>query len=275
MNYRVTYQNLISKAIKAKRVRNDDIYYELHHIKPKSLYPELANDKTNLVLLTPREHYIAHWLLVKIYPINSMQYAFLCMCSKAGNANIDRSYKVNSRAYQNAKILFSKDNPAKSKEAKIKISKTKKGKNHHYYGKSGEELPNYKPEKFTFINKDGRQLTGTRNFLYNNTEMSPAQVSNVITGYRYSAKGWYLKSRPKPKPKTGEDSTAADKKMYQFYNIKTGEGVVCTRQYFITYGHLKKKTINSLVYKERNSAFGWTVTKLNISTNQKEKQLCL
>lgn len=57
--------------------------------------------------------------------------------------------------------------------------------------------------------------------------------------------------------------------MYQFYNVNTGERIVCTRQYFITSGHLKKKTVNSLVYKERNSAFGWTVTNLNISTNKR------
>jgi len=37
--------------------------YEIHHIIPKSLGG--SDNKENLVLLTAREHYIAHWLLYK------------------------------------------------------------------------------------------------------------------------------------------------------------------------------------------------------------------
>lgn len=40
-------------------------YCELHHIIPKSINNSLKNDKTNLVYLTAREHYICHRLLEK------------------------------------------------------------------------------------------------------------------------------------------------------------------------------------------------------------------
>ena len=41
-------------------------YTEKHHITPKCLGG--TDDKSNLVLLTPEEHYVAHQLLVKIFP---------------------------------------------------------------------------------------------------------------------------------------------------------------------------------------------------------------
>lgn len=46
-----------------------DSYTERHHIVPRCLGG--TNDPTNIVRLTPEEHYIAHQLLVKIYPGNN------------------------------------------------------------------------------------------------------------------------------------------------------------------------------------------------------------
>jgi hypothetical protein len=41
-------------------------YMEKHHVKPRCLGG--GNDRSNLVLLTPKEHFLAHKLLVRIYP---------------------------------------------------------------------------------------------------------------------------------------------------------------------------------------------------------------
>lgn len=49
--------------------------YEYHHIFPKSLFPELENEPSNIILLTGREHYLAHWMLAKIYG-GKMWFAF-------------------------------------------------------------------------------------------------------------------------------------------------------------------------------------------------------
>ena len=38
--------------------------YERHHVTPRSLGG--TNDKENIVFITPREHFICHWLLVKM-----------------------------------------------------------------------------------------------------------------------------------------------------------------------------------------------------------------
>jgi 5-methylcytosine-specific restriction endonuclease McrA len=61
MNYKKIYDLLCSRG---QTVRSLD-YIEKHHIIPKCLG---GNDsEENLTRLTAREHYIAHWLLHKIY----------------------------------------------------------------------------------------------------------------------------------------------------------------------------------------------------------------
>jgi len=65
MNYRRIYDTLIEKA--KNRIIDDKT--ECHHIIPRCMGGD--NMVTNLVLLTPEEHYIAHQLLVKIYPNNN------------------------------------------------------------------------------------------------------------------------------------------------------------------------------------------------------------
>lgn len=78
MNYINIYNNLMS----SRKTRNTkDGYYEVHHIVPKSLGG--SNEGFNLIKLTAREHYIAHWLLTKIYPNNyKMLFAFSLMSGK-------------------------------------------------------------------------------------------------------------------------------------------------------------------------------------------------
>lgn len=76
MNYEKHYRLLVLKALN----RNLDSYTETHHIIPKCLGG--SNEKDNLVNLTPEEHYLAHLLLVKIYPNNQkLIFAVHRMCS--------------------------------------------------------------------------------------------------------------------------------------------------------------------------------------------------
>jgi hypothetical protein len=64
MNYIKIYNSLISKA----QSRDIEGYTERHHIVPRCMGG--SDEATNLVRLTPEEHYVAHQLLVKIYPSN-------------------------------------------------------------------------------------------------------------------------------------------------------------------------------------------------------------
>jgi hypothetical protein len=74
MNYQQIYDNLITRA----RGRNVTSYTEHHHILPKCLGGTDSDD--NLVALTPEEHYVAHQLLCKLYPLSgNLAYAMLLM----------------------------------------------------------------------------------------------------------------------------------------------------------------------------------------------------
>ncbi len=64
MNYQKIYDSLIQRA----KYRTVDFYTESHHILPKCLGGD--NSLSNLVRLSPEEHYLAHLLLVKIFPNN-------------------------------------------------------------------------------------------------------------------------------------------------------------------------------------------------------------
>jgi len=133
MNYQKIYNQLIerskleeSESIRKKKNGN---YYESHHIIPKCLGGD--NSKDNLVLLTAREHFICHWILVRMYPENKkLASAFWNMCNVRVSKNQDR-YIPTSRTYSEAREAHSrsmsillKNIPAKE-EWKLKRKSTK------------------------------------------------------------------------------------------------------------------------------------------------------
>lgn len=72
---------------------------ENHHILPKSMFPDNANlnlNKWNKVVLTTRQHFIAHWLLWKAYPQTNMRVAFYRMTHCKSY-----SEKITSRVFNN------------------------------------------------------------------------------------------------------------------------------------------------------------------------------
>lgn len=98
--YYTTYINLINKAL----IRNNcsKNKFEKHHIIPKSfkdIEDYIINSNLNIVNLTPREHFIAHLLLTKIFiskvHLRKMNWAFfqLKMCNK------HQERYINSRLY--------------------------------------------------------------------------------------------------------------------------------------------------------------------------------
>lgn len=120
MNYRHIYCKIINNAKSQKRDKKLG-YYEKHHILPKSLFPLWKNRKSNIVLLTAREHFFCHQLLSKIYPTEQMTYALHAFTSRP---NAD--YRITSREYQKIKekyaILMSKKFKGK-KRPKSEIDK--------------------------------------------------------------------------------------------------------------------------------------------------------
>ncbi len=94
------------KLITSRTNRVTSEYTERHHIIPRSLGG--SNLKNNLVALTPREHFIAHLLLTKMFDGDEkykMYYAFN-MILVEGKDN--QRYKPTSRFYEQARKLVGK-----------------------------------------------------------------------------------------------------------------------------------------------------------------------
>lgn len=124
------YLQIVDAALLAARKRYSKkdiryVYYEQHHILPKSLYPQYSKDKANLVLLTAEEHFTVHQLLTYILPGREMAYAFwrMCCCNSC-------KCEISAEAYAYGKHLHSLFPPAKgirfTDETKALISKKSK-----------------------------------------------------------------------------------------------------------------------------------------------------
>ncbi len=136
MNYQKIYDQLILRA----RSRKLECYTEKHHILPRCMGG--SDDKENLVSLTAREHFICHWLLIRIYPNNrKLSHAFWAMCNLKGNV-LDNRIVPSSRTYMEAKEHRSKlgmSDEQKQKLKKPKRDSTKMGK----HDKRGVKNPFY------------------------------------------------------------------------------------------------------------------------------------
>lgn len=98
MDYQKVYDSLISNC--AGRVKSKNVYYEAHHIIPKCMGGN--NSTANIVLLTAREHYIAHRLLYNIHKTPKLAHAWFCMMRTSSSQNGNRKYSA--RQYEAAKM---------------------------------------------------------------------------------------------------------------------------------------------------------------------------
>jgi hypothetical protein len=120
MNYKKIYKSLTERG----KSRNLIGYTEIHHIIPRCIGGK--DDPSNLVKLTPEEHYIAHLLLLKIYPNEpKLVYAANMMANRMqflGYTN--KKYGIARRAV--SKVMKERiiSNETKKKISKIQIGKT-------------------------------------------------------------------------------------------------------------------------------------------------------
>jgi hypothetical protein len=123
LNYTKIYSDLIHRSLN----RKISDYTERHHIIPVSM--KGTNDRENIAILTAREHYVAHYLLCKIYPTNSkLAQGLWFMSQKNMHGTLIRKYKITARAYEQARIMF-----IKSMEGYIHTEETRmkmRGKKH-------------------------------------------------------------------------------------------------------------------------------------------------
>ena len=120
MNYQLHYYRLVDRA----RTRTLVGYIEKHHVVPKCLGG--SNSPDNIVSLTAEEHYIAHQLLVKMYPsVRGLIAATIKMATQCSN---NKAYgwlrKKHSEVMKKQKLFLGRTH---SEETKLKMSITHTG----------------------------------------------------------------------------------------------------------------------------------------------------
>lgn len=126
MNYNRIYNLIIDNA----KGRRESYLLELHHIIPKCCGGKSV--KENLVFLTPKEHYVCHQLLMKLFPEEaSLLFVTHMMTRKSSKYNRDnkeyswiknrRSLVASETAKGKKRGKYSKDRKINHYELSIKI----------------------------------------------------------------------------------------------------------------------------------------------------------
>ena len=98
------YTKLYYQIINPTLNRELNTYKELHHIIPRSLGG--TDEKDNLTYLTAREHFICHWLLVKMTEGAARSKMIYALQGMRAQNNSQQRYetKITSRVYEHYRI---------------------------------------------------------------------------------------------------------------------------------------------------------------------------
>ena len=134
MNYQRIYLCIVLRAQREYDERkankkNNGAYYEVHHILPKSLGG--TNELDNLAMLTAREHFICHWLLIKMYPKGSAErYKMLIALWRMRSESQSQSGQryINARTYELLRMEY-------IQVMRVIVSRRQSGTGNSLYGK--------------------------------------------------------------------------------------------------------------------------------------------
>jgi hypothetical protein len=174
MDYKNIYNQLITKA----QLRNTG--QDNHHIIPKSLGG--SNDSSNLVLLTHKEHYVAHHLLMKFNRCKETCYAFRLMTQM-------RTQRITARVFENLKRDFA-EQVSKTHKGKTVSAETRKKLSECNMGKT------YSDETRALWSRQrkGKQM-GKDNHMYGRTH-TPEAIASMVEkrsgANHFAVQGYYI-----------------------------------------------------------------------------------
>lgn len=136
MDYKKIHDEIIANAIARDFV---DGYFERHHVIPKSMGG--TDNKSNIVNLTAREHYLIHWLLFKIHRNKETCFAWYRMTHCRGGLRRYTSktfeYAKKHRARQVSELFSGRE---LTEEHIKKLSNAKRGKTYSDIGRENSPL---------------------------------------------------------------------------------------------------------------------------------------
>jgi hypothetical protein len=228
MDYNKIYDDFMKDRLEKKPERlllkKKGHYFEGHHIIPKSKggigNSNRPKNNKNIVLLTAREHFLAHWILWRIYRDRSTALSFHKMMS----ANKNQNRITSSKGYEEARESFRLTNLGNqygkgktkliSEEQKKKQSLSMKGKHigdkNPFFNKKHTEQTKEKIRKSREgLNKDkiwnyrGKKIVLKNGFIVAKFDSSKevaefigcsiGSVKNVLGGNQKTAKGYEIK----------------------------------------------------------------------------------
>lgn len=177
-NVRKQYIDLIKMAKVRNHQKQPNDGYVNHHILPKSLFPLWKNRKSNLVVLTQKEHAIAHLYLYEIYHTRGM--CFAAHLLKSTLLMTDEELKEFNETRKDFKNFLGKHHTEESKqlmrdhrydqtgyhhseETKSKISEHMKGKQNFLGVHHSEESKKKISENNYNKTEEGRKRASERN----------------------------------------------------------------------------------------------------------------
>jgi hypothetical protein len=175
MDYQKIYNDLVARG----KQRVLTAYKESHHIIPKCLGG--SNDISNLIYLTPEAHYVAHQLLVKIYPNNrDIIYGAFVMSSgsKFHKRSSNKIYSwLKKRAYESIRgenhPMHGRVHNENTKKLMSKAKSNYFGENNSFYGKKHSEETRKK------MSEAGKKRVGSKNSMFNKTH-SPEVIAKIL-----------------------------------------------------------------------------------------------
>ncbi|UQS93669.1 homing endonuclease [Acinetobacter phage AC4] len=159
-----------------------EVYYEVHHILPKSLFPEYEYEPSNLVKLTLYDHYVAHYIIAKTKN-PKMLYAFNMM-SRAKKAMSDDQLNEAAEMYAELKREFAEmvreqalQRPPMAQESRDKIGMFTKGTIQTGGKRITQEEYYANPEKYV------HHMTGTHHSEETKQKMSENGIKGKVCYY--------------------------------------------------------------------------------------------
>ncbi len=267
MNYLKVYCNLIRKA--EKRVPPDG-YTEKHHTFPKSIY----GNNNRLVVLTAREHYIAHALLEKIcakrYGLNHQRFIKMNFAHISMKGNIRKYF--NSKLYEGVRKRKSQSMKGNkyslgfkhTEEMRKKQSERRKGLkwwNNESIDVRSVECPGDGWINGRLLVKIGRKCSQKTKDLISKKALGRKR-KNVLSGKNHPL---YGKSR-KNHSKLMLGNFNYFKKNGNIYEIISPDGNIgytCRLQEFCNLNKLDRGAVGKVINYQARQHKGWIITKIH------------
>jgi hypothetical protein len=231
MDYAKIYRAFISD----RKAREPALtgYTELHHIEPRSRGG--SDDPSNLIRLTPEDHFFAHLLLAKWHDTMAAWAAVIVMHDRGRRCEVFQ---------RRARLRYGWARRRYGQYCAIE--------------RVGAANPNYKADLVALKNLDGRADSRTRRE-WNESGIPHAALCGLLTGKSRSYKGWMLpETEPEQTGRTGAGRSKRIKTLYPWQHLD-GRTALLTPYDFATAFGLRGSDVTSVVRGEHTMCSGWFI----------------